>query len=199
VQRAGTGMGRSGGSRGSSGGASLPSLNLRFAERSSDDSAHVVATAGDFTIGSSFVALAALTVRGIKCYFKGGSGRSVKLSLWDAAGTRVDSVTVVTTGDGIITGTFSSSHVISRGAAFTISAYNSALWCKWAFSGTTPSVPLVNTGVATLTRGYLAGPFLQVNLHGCYLSSGGDGFPSTTSDGYAGTCEPVLADIALSA
>jgi hypothetical protein len=185
-----------------SGGAAavtMPALNLLFAQRAADDAANVVRTPGgdNVSIGFTAVALQAITVRGIRAYFKpGGAVVHLRLSLWDGAGARLAFVDVdTTTADGTVTGSFGSAVALARCSAFGVTCYDKsgATWCKWAFT----SPPLSSINVATKTRGILAGPAVQIDMFGAY--GAGDTFPAppTQSDGYAATCEPIIDGISL--
>ncbi len=72
--------------------------------------ATVTSDAGSFTYGELVLATrAGLVMTGIRFYWPGGLGAlSVKVSLWNPAGTRLDSATVAVNAAGEYTGLFAS-------------------------------------------------------------------------------------------
>lgn len=86
--------------------------------------------AGAFTTGISFVPTRQVTVTGVKFYKAGGTSRTYRAKLWNAAGTVLASVDVATTAAGIYTATFSSPQTIAQesgaGAIYKVSIWETS-------------------------------------------------------------------------
>ena len=70
------------------------------------DSGSIVLTAGNFTLGHRFRPLKPFTITGIRLYWAGAPAVSLKCSIWNEAGVLPTTKTVVTSGIGIYTATF---------------------------------------------------------------------------------------------
>jgi hypothetical protein len=70
------------------------------------DSGSIILTAGNFTNGHRFRPLKNFTITGIRLYWAGAPAVSLKCSIWNEAGVLQATKTVVTSGIGIYTATF---------------------------------------------------------------------------------------------
>lgn len=155
--------------------------------------ATVSADAGSFTYGELIVPTkAGLVMTGIRFYWPGGFGAlSVKVSLWNAAGARVDSATVAVNAAGAYTGTFASPQTLTAFKDYRISTWETS--GARAIMITGANVSAFTGAVLTVATGFNGKSFWPGyhRYQGLYLA--GDAYP-TASDAtdLTGVLDPLF-------
>lgn len=132
---------------------------------------------GDYTGGTIFVPTrAGMTCTGLHFYWPGGASKTVKCSLWNTAGTRLQTVNVAASTAGIYTATWTSTETLTAGKHYRVS-----IWVN----DSTKYVYLTSGNLST----YTASTFVIGDLNGKTIGPGvfryqggyaaGDAFPST--------------------
>lgn len=134
-------------------------------------------SSGNYTDGIEFVPTTGLNVSGVR-YF-GFSGRTYKLSLWNSAGTRLATVTVVHGATGVGTGAFSAPVSLAPYTKYSVS-----LW-----TGTNESK--APSASQIITTPFLMGPCVVANAINKYGS--GDVCPTLDSGSGRHPVEPIFA------
>lgn len=136
------------------------------------------------THGGTFTVMAdGMSCTGIRLW--SSVSRSVKVSLWDAGGTRVATATATVSGVSRIR--FATPYALTRGQSYTYGA--------WITDQSVPrGVAVSSTGVAPPSQ--VAQPFIQITASRLYYSvSGGDqgdGRPTTVATGESYFVEPIF-------
>ncbi len=136
--------------------------------------AGVYASFANHTCGTRFMTSQAITVTGIQMYCPGTSAKTVKLSLWNKAGTRLANVSVSCgSGASTTTGTFGSSQALSAGLLYYVSG-----WITDGSLGLGYGVANSDTGIADSQTGVKFPGSASIFWTGWGADSTGDTFPN---------------------
>jgi hypothetical protein len=112
--------------------------------------------AGNFTVGAVFVATTPMTITGARFYWS-GANKTVKVSIWNAAGSVLATVNQATTGSAIYTVTFASPVSITTSGTYrdlTIGMYDTSAAVYQRITAATHQPASSGTQVFMHGRGY---------------------------------------------
>lgn len=81
-------------------------------------------TAGNYTTATRFFVDRAATLTGVRFWWPGGASRTIKVSLWDAAGVRLASTTVAVNAAGLYVATFAAA--LTAGVIYRVSLWDNS-------------------------------------------------------------------------
>ena len=144
-----------------------------------------------YTTGARYYTFSDRTILGARFYYKRVAATdNVRLSLWDASGTRITYVDVSITTDGIHSAVFDTPQSISKYTKFTTTAWNTAgAGHSWFALGNFTRVRLPATAHNV---SMIMGPYLVCMDTGIYAA--GDAFPDSQADQSSAIypVEPIL-------
>lgn len=158
--------------------AALP--NQMWSPTRSGASLGITNAAGNFTVGTRFhVGQPGVSCTGVR-FYSPTAGKSVKVSLWNAAGTRLDSVTV-TGAVGVNVASFSASTALTPHALYRVSMWQTDTVNYYPFPAANANPP---------ARPFYAGGVVVLDNIALFLA--GDAAPITTAAAEAYPVEPIL-------
>lgn len=140
--------------------------------------------AGSYTPGISFLLSRAMTCTGVRFFWPSGTGtKTVKVSIWNGAGTRLANGSASVTSNGILTISFSSSVSLNAGELYTIGYWETggSIYIKATLSTVNSWAP---------ARPFYAG--MGVFVEQITLFGTGDAKPTSTAGSEGYLCDPVL-------
>lgn len=140
--------------------------------------------AGSYTPGISFLLSRAMTCTGVRFFWPSGTGtKTVKVSIWNGAGTRLANGSASVTSNGILTINFSSSVSLNAGELYTIGYWETggSIYIKATLSTVNSWAP---------ARPFYAG--MGVFVEQITLFGTGDAKPTSTAGSEGYLCDPVL-------
>lgn len=146
--------------------------------------------AGSFTTGISFQVTRTVTCTGVRFYKGGGTSRTFRCKLWNAAGAVLASVDVATTAAGVYVGTFATPQVLSQEAG-SGAVYKVSIWeiTNSFYSRCATGTPCILPPAATP---FLASRAVIVKHLGAFFA--GDANPTSEAAGERYPVEPVIID-----
>lgn len=143
-----------------------------------------VLTAGNFSTATRFfVDRTSMTLLGVRFWWPGGASRTIKVSAWDASGTRLANTTVAVSAAGFYQATFGSAVALTMAVIYRIS-----LWDNSGVSYIKTTSALANAMVPA--RAFYAGTGLYYEAI-TYFGAG-DVFPNSTG-AEAYLMDPILS------
>jgi hypothetical protein len=136
-------------------------------------------SSGSFSVSTEFQPLDYVKCSGVRFYW-GSANKTVKVSLWDEGGSRLDFVNVSVTSTGVYEGYFSSATQLNYFNTYRVSAWQTDGVNYTGKSGV-PSYP---------TLPFIGGPYLLWSSFKRY--SAGDAFPTLTAGSEHYPVEPIL-------
>ncbi len=161
----------------------LPPTSIPFRLTGTVSQLAVTQQAGSFTGGVKFlVSESGLTCTGVRFYAVVASSKTFKISIWDAAGVRLTSNTIVVPVTGTYVITFTSPQALTAGAMYRVSMWQTdgANYTKATLSGLIGVVP---------SRPFFAGLATIVDVS---LFLAGDSAPTSAAATEAYLLEPLF-------
>lgn len=172
-------------------GASTDVTFYRLSDLAQADTTKISYNTQNITVGVQFIPMAlygqTLKISAVRFYAKYSTyPRTIKVSVWDSAGTQQLTVNVVVSAEGIYTATFASPYTVPGsqwGYRFTLGLYDTSVTQQYTYLSATYPLPMLTVG-------------FWVNLHewrlreDCYYNYG-DGMPDSTGLGNRVPADPV--------
>jgi hypothetical protein len=144
----------SNGATGAGGGADLEYSTLR---RRPDPAVTITGEYGSYTLAQRYQALKAVMISGVRVYWDGSGTVSMKVSIWNAANTRVATATASVSAAGDAEILFSEPYAISAGAIFRVSIWNNSYYMYLTDSAALALPAAVGGGLYLLGMKYGSG------------------------------------------
>lgn len=164
---------------------------LAFSEVELGEVATISTDPSNYTVGTVFLPIRkSMSCTGMRFYWDGAASKTIKCSLWDTAGTRLQTVNVAATTAGIYTATWS--------AAETLTAFTNYRVSTWVNDGSKYLyITAANISAETATLMLIGDMNTKIIGHGLYRYTGcyaaGDAHPSTNDATSVFMTEPTFA------
>ena len=139
--------------------------------------------AGSFTTGIRFFVTRSCNCTGVRVWVIVPSSKSHKVSLWNAAGTRVTSATSVTATSGVYEILFSTPQALTAGTMYRVSAWET-------LGGTYSKITLASVTAQLPTAPFWAGGLLVLMERNWFVA--GDAYPNGAAGAEVYPIDPIL-------